>query len=337
MKNARAETQTPGKARMHFPALPVYARKLFVYLAERGWFRWLPDKAYLKCFYYAKTGLRLHLDPPVLYGEKIQWLKLHDRDPLHRELTDKLGVRAYVEELIGGEYLIPLLGVWENPDEIDFASLPERFVLKCTHNSGGAIACKDKAVFDETRARKSLKRQLRQDYYEKGREWLYKGIPRCVVAEAYIGGEDGAPPADYKFSCYRGTPRVLLVCKNRAGKYADYYYMDRDFRFLPMMQGDEERASSVRLARPPHLDEMWKLAETLSQGMEHVRIDLYDTDAGVRFGEYTFFDTSGFYNGYTPLGERIMGEHLLKETTWQTNTSTKASRTNRRYSRTSKP
>ena len=104
-----------------------------------------------------------------------------------------------------------------------------------------------------------------------------------------------------------------------------------------MMQGDEERASSVRLARPPHLDEMWKLAETLSQGMEHVRIDLYDTDAGVRFGEYTFFDTSGFYNGYTPLGERIMGEHLLKETTWQTNTSTKASRTNRRYSRTSKP
>lgn len=310
--NARAETQTPGAAQGSGTPL-TYLRKLFVYLAERGWFRWLPDKAYLKCFYYAKTGLRLHLDPPVLYGEKIQWLKLHDRDPLHRELADKLGARAYVEKRVGGEYLIPLLGVWENPDEIDFGSLPERFVLKCTHNSGGALCCTDKAGFDEAQAKRSLRRQLRQDYYEKGREWLYKGIPRRVMAEAYIGGEDGSPPADYKFSCYNGTPRVLLVCRNRAGKYADYYYMDRDFRFLPLMCGDEERFSSVQLEKPPHLDEMWKLAESLSQGMEHVRIDLYDTDAGVRFGEFTFFDTSGFYNGYTPLGERIMGDFLRLE------------------------
>lgn len=273
----------------------------------------MADETYLRCFYYAKTGLRLRLDPPVLYGEKIQWLKLHDRDPLHRELTDKLGARAYVEERAGGEHLIPLLGVWEDPDAIDFSALPERFALKCTHNSGGVLVCADKAKFDGSRARAALKRQLRRDYYEIGREWLYKGLPRRVLAEAYIGAEDGAPPVDYKFSCYNGTPRVLLVCKNRAGKLADYYYMDREFRFLPLMRGDEERAPDVHLEKPPHLDEMWELAETLSQGMEHVRIDLYDTDAGVRFGEFTFFDTSGFYNGYTPLGERIMGEHLLKE------------------------
>lgn len=307
MRRPRAETDTPCAALWEYP------RKLFVFLAERGWFRWMADETYLRCFYYAKTGLRLRLDPPMLYGEKIQWLKLHDRDPLHRELTDKLGARAYVEERAGGEHLIPLLGVWEDPDAIDFSALPERFALKCTHNSGGVLVCADKAKFDGSRARAALKRQLRRDYYEIGREWLYKGLPRRVLAEAYIGAEDGAPPVDYKFSCYNGTPRVLLVCKNRAGKLADYYYMDRDFHFLPLMRGDEERASGVCLEPPPHLDEMWVLAETLSQGLEHVRIDLYDTDAGVRFGEFTFFDTSGFYDGYTPLGERIMGEHLLKE------------------------
>lgn len=294
-------------------------RGLFVWLAERGCFRWMPDEPYIKHFYRAKMGERLHLKPPVTFNEKLQWLKLHDRNPLHCMLSDKIAVRAYVAEKAGERYLTPLLGVWENPDAIDPDTLPERFVLKCSHNSGGVIVCRDKASFDWEGARRVLKEQLETNYYATGREWLYKDIPPRILAEEYIGTEDGTPPVDYKFFCFGGVVRTLIVCMDRVGKHVSYYYFDRDFNMIPFNYQtvrrirDEQAGKVKKIEKPPHFEEMRALAETLSQGILHVRMDFYDTAAGVRFGEYTFFDSSGFDEDFTKEGAKLMGDFLHLE------------------------
>lgn len=290
--------------------------RIFVWLAEHGFLRWMKDEPYLKRFYRAKMGETLHLDPPVTYNDKVQWLKLHDRDPLHCTLADKIAVRDYVEKKIGGEYLTPLLGVWENPEEIDLTCLPKRFVLKCSHNSGGVIVCMDKDTFDLPGAKRILKAQLKTNYYTIGREWLYKDIPRRVLAEEYIGGEDGTPPRDYKFYCFNGVVRSLIVCTNRVGKHVSYYFFDRDFHVFPLNRQTVRYmndAGAEKIEKPPHFDEMVVLAETLSRDILHVRVDFYDTAAGVRFGECTFFDSSGFDEDYTEEGAKIMGGYLNLE------------------------
>lgn len=309
-KSEHYETYIHRDSEGRIKALLRNPRGLFVWLAERGCFRRMSDERYLKIFYRAKMGRRLRLSPPVTYNEKVQWLKLHDRDPLHRMLVDKIAVRDFVEKKIGGGYLTPLLGVWSNPEEIDFDALPERFVLKSSHNSGGVITCLDSAAFDREGAKRALTAQLKKDYYSVGREWLYKDIPRRVFAEEYIGGEDGTPPRDYKFYCFNGVVRALIVCMNRAGKHVNYYFFDRDFNMFPLNRQTVRLLSdsgAKKIEKPPHFEEMVALAETLSKGISHVRVDLYDTSAGARFGEYTFFDSSGFDEDYTREGEKILG------------------------------
>lgn len=279
----------------------------------------MSDEPYIRHFYRAKMGEKLHLDPPVTFNEKLQWLKLHDRDPLHSLLADKIAVRDYVAEKIGMRYVTPLLGVWDDPDEIDLNALPERFVLKCSHNSGGVITCLDKASFNWQGAKRTLKRQLSSNYYAVGREWLYKDIPPRVLAEAYIGGEDGTPPRDYKFFCFNGVVRAMIVCMDRTARHVSYYYFDREFNILPINRQtvrrlrDEKAGKLEKIEKPPHFEEMRTLAETLSQGILHVRVDFYDTAAGIRFGEYTFFDSSGFDEDFTKEGAKIMGDFLHLE------------------------
>ncbi len=308
------QSKQKSKRRMKFVSMLLKRpRLLFVWLAEHGWFTHMDDEKYLRLFYRAKMGRTLHLDPPVTLNEKVQWLKLHDRDPLHCKLVDKAAVRGYIAEMIGAEYLIPMLGVWDDPDEIDFSELPERFVLKCTHNSGGAIVCADKAAFDEARARKELKRQLKRNYYTVGREWLYKDVPRRVLAEAFIGSEEGVLPADYKFFCFNGVARALIVCLNRVGNRVNSYYFDRDFQLFPIQRTTIEKPADFIIEKPPHFEQMLGLAEKLSRGMPYVRIDLYDTPDGIRFGEFTFFGKSGFEYLYTEEGDRIMGGFLKLE------------------------
>lgn len=291
-----------------------HPRRLFVWLAEHGWFRKMNDETYLKRFYRARMGRELHLDPPVTMNEKIQWLKLHDRNPEHVRLVDKLAVRDYVSQQIGAEYLVDLLGSWQSANEIDFAKLPERFVLKCSHNSGGVLVCKDKAHFNNKAARKSLGRQLKQNYYAQGREWLYKDIPPRVLCEAFIGGADGSLPDDYKFFCFGGVARAVCVCTNRTEKHADYYFFDREFNRFPVNDATANLPTDFVFPKPARFEEMRTLAETLSVGMTHVRVDLYDTEAGIKFGELTFFDQSGFADDYVGDGDRIMGDFLTLET-----------------------
>jgi hypothetical protein len=290
-----------------------HPRRLFVWLAEHGWFRRMNDEAYLKRFYRARMGKELHLNPPVTMNEKIQWLKLHDRNSEHARLVDKLAVRDFVSEKIGAEYLVDLLGSWQHANEIDFAKLPERFVLKCSHNSGGVIVCKDKAHSIQAAARKSLSRQLKQNYYAQGREWLYKNIPPRVLCEAFIGDSDGSLPDDYKFFCFDGVARAVCVCTNRTEKHADYYFFDREFNRFPVNDATANLPEEFAFPKPARFEQMRALAEKLAAGMTHVRVDLYDTEAGIKFGELTFFDQSGFADDYVGDGDRVMGEFLTLE------------------------
>ncbi len=288
-------------------------RTLFIWLAERGCFRKMDDEAYLKRFYRARFGRELHLNPPVTMNEKIQWLKLHDRDEAHVRLVDKVTVRDFVSEKIGEAYLVEQLGVWKCAEEIDFGKLPERFVLKCTHNSGGVIVCKDKSKLDQKATVKKLGAQLKKNYYAQGREWLYKNIPPRVVAEAFIGNASGELPDDYKFFCFDGVVRAVCVCTNRSGKHADYYFFDRDFQRFPLNEATANMPDGLVIAKPQRYEEMMRVAETLASGIRHVRVDLYDTPDGIKFGEMTFFDQSGFADDYVGEGDRIMGEFLKLE------------------------
>jgi len=287
-----------------------HPRRLFVWFAEHGWFRGMDDEAYLKRFYRARMRKELHLNPPVTMNEKIQWLKLHDRNPEHVRLVDKFAVRAFVSETVGSQYLIELLGSWDNANEIDFSKLPQRFVLKCSHNSGGVLVCKDKTRFDIKAAKKSLNRQLKQNYYAQGREWLYRDVPPRVLCEAFIGDADGTLPDDYKFFCFDGIARAVCVCTNRSEKHADYLFFDRDFNRFPVNEATANLPENVALKKPARFEEMLALAQKLSGGIKHVRVDLYDTKEGIRFGEMTFFDQSGFADDYIGDGDRIMGEFL---------------------------
>lgn len=290
-----------------------HPEKLFVWLAEHGWFRRMDDEKYLKRFYRARMGKRLHLNPPVTMNEKLQWLKLHDRYPQHARLVDKLAVRDFVSEKIGSEYLVELLGSWDDASNIDFSKLPERFVLKCSHNSGGVIVCKDKSGLNLKAARKSLRRQLKRSYYAQGREWLYKDVPPRVLCEAFLGSEDGKLPDDYKFFCFDGAVRAVCVCTNRKEKHADYYFFDRDFNRLAVNEATVNLPPDFKLAKPARFEQMRALAETLGAGIKHVRVDLYDAEAGIKFGEMTFFDQSGFADDYVGDGDRVMGDFLQLE------------------------
>ena len=288
-------------------------RILFIWLAERGFFRKMDDETYLKRFYRARFGKELHLNPPVTMNEKIQWLKLHDRDEAHVRLVDKVSVRDYVADKVGAAVLVEQLGVWNRAEEIDFDLLPERFVLKCTHNSGGVIVCPDKSKLDRAGAVKKLAAQLKKNYYDNGREWLYKNVTPRVVAEAFIGSADGTLPDDYKFFCFDGVARAICVCTNRSGKHADYFFFNRDFQRLPVNEATANLPEDFVFPKPARYEEMLRVAEALSNGIKHVRVDLYDTEQGVRFGELTFFDQSGFADDYVGDGDRIMGEFLKLE------------------------
>ncbi len=287
--------------------------KAFVWLAEHGWFRRMNDEAYLKHFYRARLGKILQLNPPVTINEKIQWLKLHDRNPDHVRLVDKLAVRDYVAQTIGAQYLVDLLGTWQSADEIDFRQLPERFVLKCSHNSGGVIVCRDQSRLNLKAVRKSLARQLKKNYYAQGREWLYRDVPPRVLCEAFIGEADGTLPNDYKFFCFDGLARAVCVCTNRTDKHADYFFLDRDYQLLRVNEATANLPEGFVFPKPERFEEMRALAEALSSGIKHVRVDLYDTAQGIKFGELTFFDQSGFADDYVGDGDRMMGEFLKLE------------------------
>ena len=252
-----------------------------------------PDKLYLKILFRIKMGKKLDLNQPKTYSEKLQWLKLYNRNPLYTSLVDKFSVKEYVSKKIGKEHIIPTLGVWNKFENIDFSQLPNQFVLKCTHDSGGLVICKDKSKFDIENARKIIKKSLKCKYYKSYREWPYKNVIPRIIAETYMEDESGELK-DYKFFCFNGKVKALFIASDRQKKGEDtkFDFFDRDFNHLPFTNGHPNASDSPQ--KPHMFEKMIVLAETLSKGFPHVRIDLYEVGTKIYFGEMTFFHWSGF-------------------------------------------
>lgn len=287
--------------------------KIFLGLTHHGFFKKMEDERYLKLLYRGVLGRRLHLDPPVLYSEKIQWLKLHDKNPMYPMLCDKLAVRAFVREQVGEAYLIDLFGAWDDPEQIDFSVLPDQFVLKCTHDSGSAIICKDKKTFDFDAAKIALKKRIANDYSIPGREWPYRDVPRRVLAERYLINADGSQAMDFKFFCFDGKAHLVLVCTNHVDRHSGNYTYLPDFTLFPIYQSRKPEPADPHLEKPERFEKMIEVAERLSAGLVHARVDLYDTPAGIKFGEMTLHSSSGLSQPMTERGDRFLGELLHLE------------------------
>lgn len=253
----------------------------------------LSDRAFLRCKFKLLMGYKLDLKSPQSYSEKLQWLKLYDRRPEYTKMVDKYAVKEYVASLIGQEYIIPTLGVWDNPEMIEWDILPNQFVLKCTHDSGGVVICKDKLSIDKEAAIKKLTRGLKKNYFYPNREWPYKNVRPRVIAEEYKVDPHFQELRDYKFFCFNGEVKALFIAtdRNKGDKATRFDFFDADFNHLPFTNGHPN--AIVPPQKPMMFEEMKNLAKILSAGIPHVRIDFYEVGNIVYFGEMTFFHWSG--------------------------------------------
>lgn len=252
-----------------------------------------PDKMYLKILFRLRMGYRLNLDNPKTYNEKLQWLKLYNRKPEYVKMVDKVDAKDFVANVIGSEFIIPTLGVWNDVDDIDFNELPNQFVLKCTHDSGGIVICKDKSEFDIVAAKRLLGKGLKRNYYYQNREWPYKNVKPKIIGEQYMVDESGYELKDYKFFCFDGEPKALFVATDRGKKSEEtkFDFFDMSFQHLPFTNGHPN--SSKNIKKPVGFEKMRELASVLSRGIPHVRVDFYDINGKIYFGEITFFHWSG--------------------------------------------
>lgn len=250
----------------------------------------LSDKNFLKLKYKEKIGKKLNLDNPKTYNEKLQWLKLNDRNPEYTKMVDKYEVKQYVADNIGKEYIIPTLGVYNNFDEIDFESLPNKFVIKCTHDSGGIVICEDKNKFDVKEAKNKIDKCMKKNFYYAFREWPYKNIKPKIIIEKYMTDESGIELKDYKFFCFNGEPKFLFVAIDRPNNTKFNFY-DMNFCKLPFKQHYEN--FDKKIEKPKGFNKMVELSKKLSKDIPHVRVDFYDINGQVFFGEMTFYHFAG--------------------------------------------
>ncbi len=285
-------------------------RLAILYILNFKIFRLVPDKIYLKVKYRLIVGKKLNLNAPETFNEKLQWLKLHDRNPLYTKLVDKYEARKYVAEKIGEEYLIPLLGVYDSFEEINFDTLPNQFVLKPTHTSGNIFICKDKSKINYDELKKIVNRWLKRNYYWFHREWPYKNIKPRIICEKYMVDESGEELKDYKIFCFNGEPKLIQVDYNRYSCHKRNLY-DINWNYIPAsIQYPTD--PNVIIKKPKKLDKMLEIAKILSEGFPHVRVDLYYNYIydKIYFGELTLYHGAG-YEKFEPESLEIeMGSWL---------------------------
>lgn len=291
-------------------------KMLFLAILKKTW--WLfTDKSFLRIRFRLEMGKKLDLKNPKTFNEKLQWLKLYNRKPEYTTMVDKYAVKEYVAKIIGEEYIIPTLGVWNNPDEIEWDKLPNQFVLKTTHGGGGSgvVICKDKSTFDINSAIKKLQTSLRESAYRTYKEWPYKNVEKRIIAEQYIEDENGELN-DYKFSCFDGYVHDVMVCLDRSTGDTKFYFFDSGWNLLRINQRGKNAPEGFTLPKPEGIDKMFELASNLSKGLPYSRIDMYCVNEHPYFGEITFFPQSGFDRNYLPETEIMYGEliHLPKKT-----------------------
>lgn len=280
-------------------------------LMNRGFYDRLSDEEFVRVQYKAAFGREPDLEAPKTFNEKIQWLKLHYRDPRYTELVDKLAVKRVIAETLGERYVIPTIGSWETPEEVPFDSLPEKYVLKCTHNSGsGTVICRNNSQLDRKAALAELHRGMNEDFYKKVREYPYKNVPRRIICEQFLENTGSRDMPDYKFHCFNGEPKFILVCRNRFGKGGmteDFF--TTEWERIPVARPDHPN-SAEPVEKTELLDEMLRISRTLSAGIPFVRVDLYAANGQIYFGELTFFPASGAKPFLPETYDRIFGDML---------------------------
>ena len=304
--------------------------KIILFLAYKGLFRWMNDKSYINTIYRLRLKKSLNLKNPCSFNEKIQWLKLYDHNPKYTKLADKYEVRSFIKQTIGEKYLVPLLGVWDRFDDIDFSKLPNKFVLKCTHDSGSVIICKDKSQLDIPQTGKKISRCLKRNYYYSSREWPYKNIVPKIIAEQYleekhsnseIAGEKSpiegtvGSLTDYKFFCFNGEPLLLYVSKGLHNhKTAQISFFSLAGDRLPFQRDDYRPLDNWE--KPEGFENMARISKILAEQVcsPFVRVDLYSINGQVYFSEFTFSPCSGFMPIKPQSWDIILGKKLKIET-----------------------
>lgn len=279
------------------------------YHFSRAIARLLPDKLYLSIKFRTRFGYWMDWKHPQTFSEKLQWLKIYDRHPEYTKMVDKAAAKQYVANIIGEDYIIPTLAVYNSAEDIDFGKLPKQFVLKCTHDSGGLVVCKDKSKLDYEAARKKLRKGLKRTYIIQNREYPYKDVPRRIIAEKYMEDESGELQ-DYKFFCFDGVPKYLFVATDRSRKDVEtkFDFFDMEWNHLPFTNGHPNNPITPKM--PDNFELMKELAGKLSVGMPEVRVDLYNIRGKIYFGELTFFHWSGLVPFNPKEWDYIFGQQI---------------------------
>lgn len=280
---------------------------ILLYFLNSRLLRFIPDGLFLKIKFRLIMDKKLDLKNPKTFNEKMQWLKLYDRKPEYTQMVDKYEVRKYIGEVIGKEYLIPLLGVYDNFEAIEFDKLPNKFVLKPNHTSGNVFICKDKSKIDYKKLKKEVNRWLKREYYWLHREWPYKNIKPRIICEKYMVDESGTELKDYKFMCFNGQVKCIFVCTNRTsptGLNIDIY--DVAWNLMPFGRPNQP-GTGVKIPKPKNFDKMIKYAEKLAENIPFIRVDFYETDGQLFFGELTFYPGAGFEEFSPEFYDSILG------------------------------
>lgn len=252
----------------------------------------IPDGLYTRLKFRKNLGRWPDMRNPKSFNEKLCYLKMHRREPVMSVMVDKHEAKQYVSQRIGEQYIIPTLGLWSSAEDIDFEGLPDKFVIKGTHDSGGVVVCRDKAKLNLHEVREKMRRSLKRDFYAITREWPYKNVQHRIIAEAYIQQSDGGL-TDYKFFCFDGYVDCVMVCLDRHLGDTKFYFFDKDWNFLRLNKRGQAAPEGFTLPKPEGIDEMFRIASELSKGHPFLRVDLYNVDGKIYFGELTFFPDGG--------------------------------------------
>ena len=268
-------------------------------------FKFMPDKLYIRLKYFTTFKKRINLKNPVTFNEKIQWLKINDRKKEYSNYVDKYESKRIVSKLIGKKYIIPTIGIFENLDLIDFESLPNQYVIKCTHDCGSLVIVKNKKEVNIDIIKEKINKGLKNNYYYSSREWPYKNVKPRIIIEKYMGEN----LEDYKIFCFNGIPKIILVCSNRKGFFKNTNFYDTNWNLLPFTRENHSN-NPIEQKKPSNLSDMLDIAKKLSKGFDFMRVDLYNIDENIYFGEMTFYPSSGF-EGFEPKEyDKILGEMI---------------------------
>ena len=280
----------------------------FGYLSRMGLLNILPDDIYIKTEFRLHFGYDLNLSEPKTFNEKIQWLKLHNRKNVYTTMVDKYLSKNYVSNLIGEEYLIPTIGVYNRFDDINFNNMPEQFVIKCTHDSGGIVICKDKKKLDLKKAKKKINKFLKRKYYYMHREWPYKNVNPKIIVEKYMENKEQNELTDYKVMCFNGVAKIIFTCTERFSNGLKVTFFDLKWNKLPFER--HYPSSEQDIPKPKNLKKMIELSEKLSKNIPFLRIDWYEVNGKLYFGELTFYPGGGLEE-FTPMEwDRKLGDMI---------------------------